>query len=64
MERKILYKVFNIFWRNIGYLKNNGEIVVIVLDLHPKRVFREETGGTWINRAIERLKTNENCEIT
>ena len=46
----------DIYWRNIGYFKAKGKIVVILLDLHPTHVFKQENDGSWIEQAIERLK--------
>jgi hypothetical protein len=46
----------DIYWRNIGYFKAKGKIVIILLDLHPTRVFKQDNDGSWIEQAIERLK--------
>lgn len=48
----------DVFWRNIGYFRKNGEVVVVMLDLHPNRVFKVEsqTGVEWIDKAIDHLK--------
>ena len=46
----------DIYWRNIGYFKAKGKIDIILLDLHPTRVFKQDNDGSWIEQAIERLK--------
>jgi hypothetical protein len=46
----------DIYWRNIGYFKAKGKIVIILLDLHPTRCFKQENDGAWIEQAIEKLK--------
>jgi hypothetical protein len=53
------YRHDDIYWRNIGYFKTKGETVVIMLDLHPNRVFKQEqqeSDGSWIDEALSRLQ--------
>ena len=54
------YVHHDIYWRNIGYLMYNGAIVVIALDLHPARVYKQETDGSWIDDALAFLKNRAN----
>ncbi|KAI8893499.1 hypothetical protein BC833DRAFT_608174 [Globomyces pollinis-pini] len=46
----------DVYWRNIGYFKANGKIVIVLLDLHPGHVFKQDNDGSWIDEVIERLK--------
>jgi hypothetical protein len=50
----------DVYWRNIGYFKDNGQVTVVLLDLHPTRVYRDTNDGTWIKSAIEKLRGRAN----
>ena len=47
----------DIYWRNIGYFKKDGVLFVVMLDLHPTRVYKEDCDTKWIDEAIERLRS-------
>ena len=54
----------DVFWRNVGYFKQKGETVVVMLDLSPSRVKLQkdsELPGNWINDAIEGLQSH--CSV-
>ena len=50
------YRHGDIYWRNIAYFKSKAEIIVIMLDLHPARVFKEDNDGSWIDEALDKLE--------
>lgn len=45
----------DVYWRNIGYFKFQGSVFVVMLDLHPARVFKKVIDREWIDDSIERL---------
>ena len=45
----------DVYWRNIGYFKFQGSVFVVMLDLHPARVFKKVVDRQWIDDSIERL---------
>jgi hypothetical protein len=51
-----------VYWRKIGYIKYNDEIVVILIDLNARRVKQEQAESRWIDDAIEKLKKRAGTE--
>ena len=47
----------DIYWRNIGYFKKDGVLHVVMLDLHPSRVYKKVCDIKWIDDAINQLRS-------
>lgn len=50
----------DIYWRNIGYFKHEGAVIVVMLDLRASRKLREGDDNNWVDIAIESLKARAN----
>ena len=55
------YRHDDVYWRNIGYFKPKGKIIVVMLDLHPGHVFvHNDSSKSWIETALKNLERRAN----
>ena len=59
------YRHEDVYWRNIGYFKTKGKIIVLMLDLHPGHfIINNDKSRSWIDVALEKLKKRANIEYS
>jgi hypothetical protein len=54
----------DVYWRNVGYFKNNGNIIVVMLDVNACRVdnFKHGDDDKWVFFSIDHLKNRADTE--
>ena len=56
------YRHEDVYWRNIGYFKTKGKIIVLMLDLHPGHFIINDKSRSWIDDALAKLTKRANIE--